>query len=112
VGPLHPWVNDPPTPDWFQGTLQHHIAAKSNFRPLVDPHSDPQQSQEVTDGWFVDLLPDMNQENPLVSKYLIQNAEWWVESAGLDGLRLDTFPFVGRAFWHDFHSRLHTLCLI
>jgi len=109
VGPLHPWVNDPPTPDWFHGTLQHHIAAKSNFRPLVDPHSDPQQSQEVTDGWFVDLLPDMNQENPLVSKYLIQNAEWWVESAGLDGLRLDTFPFVGRAFWHDFHSQLHTL---
>jgi glycosidase len=52
-------------------------------------------------------MPDLNQENPLVSLYLIQNAMWWVEAANLDGIRLDTFPYVDRAFWHDFHSALH-----
>ena len=54
-------------------------------------------------------MPDLNQENPLVSRYLIQNALWWVETANLDGIRLDTFPFVDRAFWHDFHATLHAV---
>jgi glycosidase len=53
-------------------------------------------------------MPDLNQENPLVSRYLIQNAMWWVETANLDGIRLDTFPYVGRAFWRDFHAALHS----
>jgi len=51
----------------------------------------------------------MNQENPVVSRYLIQNTIWWIEEAGADGLRLDTFPYVGRTFWHDFHSQLHSI---
>ena len=51
----------------------------------------------------------MNQENPLVAQYLIQNAIWWVESAGLDGLRIDTFPYVNRSFWHDFHQQCMAL---
>jgi glycosidase len=54
-------------------------------------------------------MPDLNQENPLVSRYLIQNALWWVETANLDGIRLDTFPYVDRAFWHDFHAELHSV---
>jgi glycosidase len=53
-------------------------------------------------------MPDLNQENPLVERYLIQNALWWVETANLDGIRLDTFPYVGRPFWHDFHAALHS----
>jgi glycosidase len=52
-------------------------------------------------------MPDLNQENPLVEQYLIQNALWWVETAHLDGIRLDTFPYVGRKFWHDFNAALH-----
>jgi glycosidase len=60
-------------------------------------------------GWFTDAMPDLNQENPLVSRYLIQNALWWVETANLDGIRLDTFPYVDRAFWHDFHATLHSV---
>src|ERR1700739_2902189 len=54
-------------------------------------------------------MPDLNQENPLVARYLIQNAIWWVETANLDGIRLDTFPYVGRAFWHDFDAALHAV---
>jgi neopullulanase len=107
VGPSHPWVNDEPTPDWFHGTLAQHTVAKGDFTSIPDPHAAPQASHDVLQGWFANVLPDLNQENPLVAQYLIQNAMWWVETAGLDGLRLDTFPYVGRAFWHDFHAQLH-----
>ena len=109
VGAAHPWAKDPPTPDWFHGTVEHHDLANTEFRSLPDPHASWQQQHDVTEGWFANVLPDLNQENPLVSQYLIQNAIWWTESAGLDGLRLDTFPYVGRAFWHDFHAELHEL---
>ena len=44
-----------------------------------------------------------------MARYLIQNALWWVETANLDGIRLDTFPYVDRAFWHDFHATLHSV---
>jgi glycosidase len=109
VGTAHPWAKDPPTPDWFHGTLEHHGKAKTEFRSLPDPHAPWRDQHDVTEGWFANVLPDLNQENPLVKQYLIQNAVWWVETAGLDGLRLDTFPYVGRAFWQDFHAELHTL---
>ncbi len=107
LGVEHPWVLDPPAPDWFHGTLAHHHGAQFDFLKLVDPHAPRSAWQYITDGWFTDAMPDLNQENPLVSRYLIQNAIWWVETANLDGIRLDTFPYVNRAFWHDFHAALH-----
>jgi len=107
LGVQHPWVLDPPAPEWFHGTLQDHHRAQYNFYNLVDPHAPREAWRDITNGWFTDQMPDLNQENPLVSRYLIQNALWWVETANLDGIRLDTFPYVGRAFWHDFHAALH-----
>ena len=109
LGVEHPWVLDPPAPDWFHGTLQHHRATESDFYQLVDPHAPQQAWSAITDGWFTDAMPDLNQENPLVAHYLIQNAIWWVETAKLDGIRLDTFPYVSRTFWHDFHATLHSV---
>jgi neopullulanase len=109
IGVQHPWVHDPPTPDWFHGTFEHHTRVRSNFEALADPHAAPADSLDITHGWFTDAMPDMNQENPLVSSYLIQNAIWWIETAGLDGLRIDTFPYVGRPFWHDFHQAIHDI---
>ncbi|HVJ09206.1 MAG TPA: alpha-amylase family glycosyl hydrolase [Acidisarcina sp.] len=109
IGVEHSWVHDSPTPDWFHGTLEHHIPAHYNFEALIDPHAAPSSYVNITNGWFTDAMPDMNQENPLVSQYLIQNAVWWIESAGLDGLRIDTFPYVGRAFWQDFHRTIHSV---
>lgn len=107
VGPAHIWANDPPTPSWFHGSPSNHLRTQSNFITLVDPHQG--SSLAVTDGWFADVKPDLNQDDPLVSQYLIQNAIWWIETAGLDGFRLDTFPYVPRTFWHDFHATLHRL---
>ena len=109
VGAAHPWVYDSPEPTWFHGTAAHHTVAQGDFRPLTDPHAPWRDQRNVTEGWFANTLPDLNQENPAVAQYLIQNAIWWTEEAGLDGLRLDTFPYVARSFWHDFHAQLHTL---
>jgi glycosidase len=80
-----------------------------DFQPLTSPYAPWRDRRDITEGWFVDTLPDNNQENPAVAKYLIQNAIWWTEEAALDGLRIDTFSYVGREFWNQFHAQLHTL---
>ncbi len=124
VGPLHPWVSDPPMPDWFHGTAKDRLTSssplKSDFygqsskkeitndllESLEDPHTPPQMRKNLTDGWFFGILPDLNTENPIVVQYLIQNSIWWAESSGLDGYRIDTFPYVPRKFWAEWHSSL------
>lgn len=108
VGPDHPWAKDPPTPDWLHGTEASHLSVSSNdFGSITDPSANPERRKIQLDGWFDGMLPDLNQDNPRVQTYLEQNAIWWIESAGLDGLRLDTFPFVPRRFWHDYNGLLH-----
>ena len=109
VGAMHPWANDPPMPDWFHGTRDDHRVAGDRFQAVIDPHGTWEQYRDVTEGWFANVLPDLNQENPLVRQYLIQNVIWWVESTGADGLRYDTFPYVGRAFWQALDQELHGL---
>ena len=109
VGATHPWVEDEPAPDWFHGTKTKHTEAQGDFAPLTNPHAAWRDQKNVTEGWFANVLPDMNTESPAVAQYLTQNAVWWVEEAGLDGLRLDTFPYVGRLFWQGFHAELHAL---
>ena len=127
VGPKHPWVSNPPLPDWFHGTLQHHIdsfaplkgsfygkaggqaIANDPFEALIDPHAPTRMKRNLTEGWFFGILPDMNTENPLVEQYLLQNSIWWTEISGLDGYRVDTFPYVPRKFWADWHAGLHRL---
>jgi neopullulanase len=109
VGPAHVWVEDSPEPDWFHGTKGNHREAQGDFKPLTDPHAPWLTQRDVTEGWFANVLPDLNQENAAVAQYLTQNAVWWIEQAGLDGLRLDTFPYVGREFWKGFHGEIHGL---
>jgi glycosidase len=127
VGPKHPWVSNPPLPDWFHGTLQHHIdsfsplkgtfygkpsgqaASNDPFESLIDPHAPIWMKRNLTEGWFIGILPDMNTENPMVAQYLLQNSIWWAEISGLDGYRVDTFPYVGRKFWADWHAGLRRI---
>lgn len=106
IGPHHPWVDAPPEPDWFHGTKQHHTTANGNFQYLPDPHAPPRYWRDVVEGWFAGVLPDMNQENPDVAQYFIENALWWAEETGIDGYRLDTFPYVSRRFWSQWHEAL------
>ena len=106
IGLDSPWVHDPPAPDWLHDSAEQHSQTRYNIEELADPHATAADWWEIAHGWFVDAMPDLNQENPLVAKYLIQNAMWWMEMAGLDGFRIDTFPYVGREFWAQFHREL------
>ncbi len=106
TGPRHPWIDDLPEPDWFHGTREQHRESKGTFGPLTDPHALRAQYQDLLDGWFADKLPDLKQENPAVAQYLIDNSLWWAEVTGLDAFRLDTFPYVPRSFWAEWHKEL------
>ena len=106
TGPYHPWVDDPPTPTWFNGTKAKH--RKNVFqtwvlhdeRPVADLYQDTMQ------GWFLDFLPDLNQDDKEVSRYLIQNTLWWIGTTGLDGIRMDTWQYVPNSFWRDWNAAL------
>jgi glycosidase len=127
VGPKHPWVSNPPLADWFHGTLQHHLdsfspvkgtfygkpggqaSGNDPFEALIDSHAPASMKKNLTEGWFFGALPDMNTENPVVAQYLLQNSIWWAETSGLDGFRVDTFPYVGRKFWAEWHAGLRRI---
>jgi glycosidase len=107
TGPYHPWAIDPPTPHWFHGTPANHLVNDFQTWTIVDPNSGPETRRTTLDGWFVNILPDLNQDNPEARRYLIQNAIWWVGVAGLDGIRQDTMQYVPRSFWADWNDALH-----
>lgn len=109
TGPHHPWANDPPTPTWIHGTPTHHLEPSYNFSGLVDSHASAREYINTLDGWFANKLPDLNPDDPKLAVYLAQNAMWWTEIGGLDGFRLDTFPYSTRRFWSGWHERLHQI---
>jgi glycosidase len=99
TGPYHPWVYDSPTPTWFNGTQANHLANTWQIWTLMDPHASPEMQKATLEGWFINLLPDLNQNDEEVSRYLIQNTLWWAGITGLDAIRQDTMPYVPRRFW-------------
>jgi glycosidase len=105
IGTGHWWMKDMPTPDWtnhggkFVGTRHHRVSVQ-------DPYGSNEDKQNFTTGWFGSHMPDMNQTNPLVANYLIQNNIWWVEYAGLSGLRIDTYGYSDGAFLTEYTRRL------
>lgn len=106
TGPYHPWVNDPPTPTWFNGTAQKHLANVWQTWSVRDPHSTSQVQRETLEGWFVDILPDLNQNDPEVARYEIQNTLWWIGVTGIDAIRQDTFQYVPRTFWRQWMAAI------
>jgi glycosidase len=106
TGPYHPWVDDPPTPTWFNGTKAKHLKNVFQTWVLHDPRAVESLKQETMEGWFLDFLPDLNQHDPEVSRYLIQNTLWWIGTTGLDGIRMDTWQYVPNSFWRDWTKAL------
>jgi glycosidase len=94
----HPWLADMPTPDWLNGTPENHQKVFHSKVEISDIHSDSLTKQKPALGWFTDSMPDLNQQNPFVATYLIQNTIWWMETTGLDGIREDTYPYINPAF--------------
>ena len=107
VGSRHPWVTDPPLDDWFHGTLEKHSLNKFQNSVLLSPHANREEVRNTLDGWFNDDLPDMNQEQPEVTRYEIQNALWWVGMTGIDGIRQDTIQYMPRKFIRELSDALH-----
>jgi len=105
-GPYHPWVADSPTPTWYYGTQEKHLANTWQTWTLQDPHGAPEMQKATLEGWFIDILPDLNQDDPEVARYIIQNTLWWVGKTGLDGIRQDTLPYVHRRFWKDWMAAI------
>lgn len=107
VGSQHPWVKDPPLDNWFHGTLAQHSLNKFQNSVLLSPHANPDEVRNTLDGWFSDDLPDMNQEEPAVARYEIQNSLWWIGQTGLDAIRQDTIQYMPRTFISDLSNALH-----
>lgn len=91
-GAEHWMIQDLPDYDWIH---QFPGYANSNYMMTtqMDPHNSTRDLRYCVDGWFVRSMPDLNQGNPLVLNYLTQNAIWWIEYAGLDGFRVDTYSY-------------------
>ena len=115
----HPWTQDMPSKDWlnvpewltekqsgrdpmtgFTANSDGSEPAKSAYlqtsyklTPVVDPYASKIDLKETTEGWFVPSMPDLNQRNPHLMRYLIQNSIWWIETVGIDGIRMDTYPY-------------------
>ncbi|HTG94198.1 MAG TPA: alpha-amylase family glycosyl hydrolase [Pyrinomonadaceae bacterium] len=106
TGPYHPWVHDPPTPTWFNGTRQNHLANAFQTWVLHDPRPVGHLKKSTMEGWFLDFLPDLNQHDSEVERYLIQNTLWWIGITGLDGIRMDTWQYVPNTFWHKWTAAI------
>ena len=94
----HPWVADLPSTDWLNKEPQ----TSYKLTPVLDPYASDVDLRETVDGWFVPTMPDLNHRNPHVMTYLIQNSIWWIETVGIDGIRMDTYPYAdarGMARW-------------
>lgn len=90
TGYQHPWLKDPAKKDWFH-----------EKKDIVNWNS----QDEIENGWLYGL-PDLNQENPDVKKYLIDAGKWWIEETDIDGYRLDTVRHVPKEFWTEFSEEM------
>ena len=91
-GTAHWWMQHPPFSDWYHGGGPY-MQMNAQFSVYMDPHASVKDRDRLQSGWFVPSMPDMNLDNPYVLRYFQQWAVWWIEYAGLDGLRVDTYPY-------------------
>ncbi len=106
IGLNHWWMKDLPTPDWINHNDGRFVATMHHRTAVQDPYAAKEDASNFTTGWFSPGMPDMNQTNPFVANYLIQNSIWWIEYAGLSGLRIDTFGYSDGAFLAQYTQRV------
>lgn len=91
-GSEHLWIKDKPFKDWINNDGKY-IQCNHAKHTCYDPYASEYDRRMMSDGWFVESMPDLNQRNQHLAKYLIQNSIWWVEYAGIDAIRQDTYPY-------------------
>ncbi len=96
-GSNHWWMKDLPTDNWLN--FQDDFEYTTHLRETIqDPYASEWDKRLHADGWFTTTMPDMNQRNELLARYLIQNTIWWIEYSGLSGIRMDTYPYSDKNF--------------
>ena len=105
IGSEHWWMKDKPSKDWINNNGKF-VPTTHMREALHDPHAVESDVIGFNDGWFVPTMPDLNQRNPLLATYLIQNAIWWIEYAQLSGLRVDTYSYSDMAFLSNWTARI------
>ncbi|MFZ6641454.1 glycoside hydrolase family 13 protein [Undibacterium sp. TC4M20W] len=105
IGDGHWWMKDLPSKDWL--SYNSEFVPTYHARTTVsDPYASAIDKKNFTQGWFEIHMPDMNQRNPLVANYQIQNTIWWIEYAGLAGIRADTYGYSDPAFLTEWSRRV------
>lgn len=105
IGSEHVWMKDTPSSDWINNNGQF-VGTTHKRESLHDPHAIASDIKGFSDGWFVPTMPDLNQRNPHLANYLIQNAIWWVETANLSGIRVDTYSYPDKGFLSQWTNRI------
>ena len=100
IGSQHWWMRDLPAKDWINRP-DEYVETNHRRTAIQDPHAAPEDRARFVEGWFVKAMPDLNQRNPQLARYLIQNTLWWIETAGLSGIREDTFGYADTRFLSD-----------
>jgi len=104
-GSKHWWMNDLPCKDWLNNQ-EGFVPTTHNLLTVMDVHAPPSEIAAMTDGWFVNSMPDLNQRNKLLADYLIQNSIWWIEYSRIDAIRHDTHPYVDLNFLSRWSKRI------
>lgn len=109
----HWWMQDLPFEDWvnYQREFENGeqtIYSSHQRTTNQDAYASAYDKKRMADGWFVDTMPDLNQRNPFMAKYLIQNSIWWIETLGLSGIRQDTYPYPDKHFMSEWAKAIMT----
>lgn len=94
-GITHPWIDDLPASDWLNHQ-DNYVQTNYRLSTINDPYVSDYDKDLTTDGWFVYGMPDLNQRNPHLMKYLVQNSIWWIEESQIDGIRMDTYAYADK----------------
>lgn len=101
----HFLYRDMPDSTWFHRWPTYTNTSYKD-QTLLDPYAAPSDRKKMSDGWFTPMMPDVNQENPMVANFLIQHAIWTTEEFGVDGWRIDTYPYNNLEFMNRCNKAL------
>ncbi|WP_046757846.1 glycoside hydrolase family 13 protein [Kordia jejudonensis] len=112
-GLQHWWMKDLPFSDWVNNQKEFENGEKLNFSnhrrtSNQDTYASKSDKEGMANGWFVSAMPDLNQRNPYMATYIIQNSIWWIEALGLGGIRQDTYPYPDKEFMSNWAGAIMT----
>ena len=105
AGSEHWWMADLPAKDWINFDTRY-VPTNHARTTNQDPYASRYDIELHAGGWFAPTMPDLNQRNPLLADYLIQNSIWWIEYLGLAGIRQDTYPYPDKHYMAEWTRRI------